>query len=163
MTDYQKPYRCNNQNSGTGRCECGTSGWYVRPLHTKALQSTTQNANISLLPGPIINAALPALGGILSSDSTQAPDFSKPSPPEGQPPFKLDDVLKPITTEFQATKSLIKGVQESVNNLSSELQTGFASIDSHIESAIAAAEKRTEIRDAHKKNIDLVNRITAAQ
>ena len=130
------------------------------------MQLTTQNAYIPLLSGPVINAALPALDGILSHDTTQAPDFSKlPSPP-GQPPvpsFKLDDVLKPITTQFQATDSLIKGVQESVNKLSSEMQTGFASIDSHIDIAIDAAQKRQEIRDNHNANIVLVNKITIAQ
>ncbi|KAI9695571.1 MAG: hypothetical protein M1836_006411 [Candelina mexicana] len=122
-------------------------------------------ANAIPVVGPVINAALPALDGILSHDSTKAPDFSKPPPPPDQQvsSFKLDDVLKPITTQFQATDSLIKGVQESVNNLSSEMQKGFASVDSHIDKAIEAAEKKQEIRDDHKANIALVNKITIAQ
>ena len=166
MTDYQEPYWWNYTKSGTDHCECDTSGWYVRPAYTQAMQSTTQNANILLFSGPVINAALPALDGILSHDTTQAPDFSKPPPPPGQPPvpsFKLDDVLKPITTQFHATDSLIKGVQESVKSLSSEMQTGFASIDSHIDTAIDAVQKRQEIRDDHNTNIELVNKITIAQ
>lgn len=114
-----------------------------------------------LSSGPVINAALPALDGILSHDIMQTPDFSPGQPPA--PPFKLDDVLKPITTQFQKTDSLIKGVQESVNNLSSKMQTGFASIDSHLDTAITAAEKRQEICDDHKTNIQLVNNITIAQ
>ena len=109
----------------------------------------------------------------MSHDSTQTPDFSKtpsdpgktPSDPgkTPKPSFKLDDVLKPITTQFKETQLVIEGVQESVEKLSSKMQTGFASIDLHIETAIAAADKRQEIRDNHKANIDLVNKITIAQ
>lgn len=75
----------------------------------------------------------------------------------------MDDVLKPITTQFKYTDELIKGVQESVNNLSSEMQKRFANIDSHIDTAIAAAEKRQEIRVEHETTIELVDKITIAQ
>lgn len=97
----------------------------------------------------------------MSHDITQAPDFT-PGQPSASP-FKLDDVLKPITTQFQVTDSLIEGVQKSVNNLSNQMEKRFASIDSHIDTAIAVAEKRQEIRDDHKTNIKLVDRITVAQ
>jgi hypothetical protein len=94
------------------------------------------DANISISVGPVINAALPALDGILSHDSTQTPDFAKPPPPSPEqssaPAFKLDDVLKPITTQFQATQTLIQAVQDSVGNPNNELKAGFEKVESHI-------------------------------
>jgi hypothetical protein len=119
-----------------------------------------------LVLGPVITAALPALDDILSHDSTQALDFAKPPSPSEQPsvpPSKLDDVPKSITTQFQSTDSLMKGVEESVDNLSSEMRTGFASIESHIDTAIADVEKRQEIRDDHEANMVLVKKISIAQ
>jgi hypothetical protein len=166
ITDHQEPYRWNNQEIGTIHCKCSTNHWYDRPVYTKVIQSTTQNANMPLVLGPVITAALPALDDILSHDSTQALDFAKPPSPLGQPPVppsKLDDVPKSITTQFQSTDSLMKGVEESVDNLSSEMQTGFASIESYIDTAIADVEKRQEIRDDHEANMVLVKKISIAQ